>query len=54
MTGSTLNPGRPCPTCHGKGVVVITPTREGKKGEPEQHTCPTCRGSKQSNGIATK
>lgn len=51
---SSMNPGRPCPTCNGKGVIVVTPTKDGKKQEPEQHPCPTCRGSKKSNGIATK
>jgi len=53
MTGSSLNPARPCPTCSGTGVVVVAATR-GKKTVQEKHTCPTCRGSKQSNGIATK
>lgn len=51
MTGSAMNPARPCPTCSGKGTIAVT---NAKSGEVTVAVCPVCRGSKQSNGIATK
>jgi DnaJ-class molecular chaperone len=53
------NNERPCPTCQGKGVVIVRENKAdpstGKVGASEtKHVCPTCRGSKKSSGIATK
>jgi len=48
--------GRPCGTCGGTGVVVVSGGKDaaGNPAPATSKVCPTCNGTRKAGGLRTK